>query len=291
MVSAMPSAEHEAIAHLVRRDPVHFLTLLAAWVGVQVPSRGVTRMVDSNLSDRTPTESHADTVFVLEGADGRAQFAVIVEIQRQPDSDKVYAWLLYLAMARRLHECPAMVVVIATSRRTATFAATAIETGHPGCTFTPVVCGPDQVPPIGEPAKAACEPIRAAFAAIIHQDETAQLRTFAETLSYLEADQSQFYAEFVLQALIKDNRQILEDIMATERYDYWDKVHQGGRQEGHQEGRQEGWQEAVLTMLAHRDLAVPAAVLERIQRCQDPTQLRTWLERAAVADNVEDVVT
>jgi hypothetical protein len=285
----MPSAEHEAIAELLSLDPARLAAFLTACLSVQIPRFDVARVVDSNLSDRNPTQNHADHVLLFENRDGHGRFALIFEVQRRPDADKVYAWFLYLAMARRRHQCPAMVVVIATTRAAATFAATEIDTGHPGCTFTPVVWGPDQVPAITDPALAADNPCAAAFAVIIHQEEPDQLRAFATTVSYLNDPQARFYAGLVLRALAKDPRQILEGIMATARYDYWAKLADEQRQEGREEGSLSATVQAVLTVLGARGLAVPAAVRERIQRCGDTNQLTAWLQRAATVTKADDL--
>jgi hypothetical protein len=282
----MPSAEHEALVRLAARNPWWLRTVLATQLNITLPSCAVVKPANNNLSDLAPMENNADSVFVHEDPDGMVRYAVIVEIQRQADKDKVYSWLVYLAMARRRHRCPAIVVVIATNRRAAKFASAPIDTGHPGCHFTPVVVGPDQIPAIDEATSATADPCSTTLAVIVHQEEPDQLHAFAAAMNHLDGADARFYAGLALQAMAENQRDLLEGIMETERYDYWAKLEERGRQEGREEGRAE----AVLTILANRGLAVSAAVRESIRRCRDANQINTWLKRALTVNKAEDLL-
>ena len=87
-----------------------------------------------------------------------------------------------------------------------------------------------------------------------------------------------------------------EFLMSTEPlYDEWEKqVKNQGRVEGRVEGRAEGRAEeaahAVLTVLRVRGLAVPDEVRERILAQREPARLERWLERAAVASSIAEVL-
>jgi post-segregation antitoxin (ccd killing protein) len=67
-----------------------------------------------------------------------------------------------------------------------------------------------------------------------------------------------------------------------------------GRAEGRTEGRTEGHTEAaarhLLTVLRVRSIAVPEAVRERIQAEKDLQRLERWLEKAAVAATIAEVI-
>jgi hypothetical protein len=63
-----------------------------------------------------------------------------------------------------------------------------------------------------------------------------------------------------------------------------------GRDEGRVEGRVEEAARALLTVLRARNVAVPEAVRERIMAQRDPERLERWLEKAAVAASVAEVV-
>jgi len=63
-----------------------------------------------------------------------------------------------------------------------------------------------------------------------------------------------------------------------------------GRREGRDEGRAEGEARALLAVLRARGIAVPDAARERILGQKDPERLERWVERAAVAASVDDVL-
>lgn len=63
-----------------------------------------------------------------------------------------------------------------------------------------------------------------------------------------------------------------------------------GRDEGRDEGRVEEAARAVLTVLRVRGVAVPDAARERILAQKDPERLRRWLEKAAVAASVDELI-
>jgi post-segregation antitoxin (ccd killing protein) len=73
-----------------------------------------------------------------------------------------------------------------------------------------------------------------------------------------------------------------------------DAARNEGRTEGRAEGRTEGHTEAaarhLLTVLRVRSIAVPEAVRERIQAEKDLQRLERWLEKAAVAATIAEVI-
>jgi hypothetical protein len=62
------------------------------------------------------------------------------------------------------------------------------------------------------------------------------------------------------------------------------------RGEGRTEGRTEEAARAVLTVLRARGIAVPDAARERILAQKEPERLERWLEKAAVAASIGDVI-
>jgi glutamine synthetase len=78
----------------------------------------------------------------------------------------------------------------------------------------------------------------------------------------------------------------------------WEKAREEGRKEGRKEGRDEGRNEAraeaaaraVLTVLRARGIDVPEAARERILAQKDIECLQRWLEKAAVAASVAEVI-
>ncbi|MFO0758351.1 MAG: hypothetical protein U0359_17800 [Byssovorax sp.] len=63
-----------------------------------------------------------------------------------------------------------------------------------------------------------------------------------------------------------------------------------GRVTGHDEGRAEEAARAVLAVLRARGLDMPAPARERILAETSPEQLERWLEKAAVASSVAEVI-
>jgi hypothetical protein len=61
-------------------------------------------------------------------------------------------------------------------------------------------------------------------------------------------------------------------------------------EEGRAEARTEGGAEAVLTVLRARGIAVSDAARARILAQQDLDQLTRWLEKAAVASSLAEVI-
>lgn len=63
-----------------------------------------------------------------------------------------------------------------------------------------------------------------------------------------------------------------------------------GRAEGRTEGRIEAAARVVLLVLQARGVTVPAAVRERILAQKDRGQLERWLQKAAVASSLAEVM-
>jgi flagellar biosynthesis/type III secretory pathway protein FliH len=94
-----------------------------------------------------------------------------------------------------------------------------------------------------------------------------------------------------MQAWLEDyKRQLHDEGLRAGR----DEGLRAGRDEGLRTGRDEGRAEeaarAVLTVLRVRNVAVPDAARERILAQKEPALLEHWLEKAAVATSVADVL-
>ena len=70
----------------------------------------------------------------------------------------------------------------------------------------------------------------------------------------------------------------------------WKEARKLGRDEGRTEGRTEGEARALLTVLRGRGIAVPDVARDRILAEKDPVRLERWLERAAVAASIAEVI-
>ena len=78
--------------------------------------------------------------------------------------------------------------------------------------------------------------------------------------------------------------------MASGNYEYQSDFARRYFGQGKAEGIAEGKAEAVLAVLAARQLAVPDDVRARITRCTDVALLDRWLARAVTVQAAADVV-
>ncbi|MEV5738931.1 hypothetical protein AB0L30_02640 [Microbispora rosea] len=78
------------------------------------------------------------------------------------------------------------------------------------------------------------------------------------------------------------------DYLGEKYFSHWvDK----GRAEGREEGRAEGEIDSILTVLDARGLEISDEARERIRRCEDLSQLSTWVRRAATVASADDLFT
>jgi hypothetical protein len=100
----------------------------------------------------------------------------------------------------------------------------------------------------------------------------------------------------VYNALNEAARRALEAMMKGYEYqsDFAKKYVAQGRAEGEAKGELKGEASAtvraVLTVLRVRGIAVPDAARERILAQSDPARLESWLEKAALASSVDEVL-
>jgi hypothetical protein len=100
----------------------------------------------------------------------------------------------------------------------------------------------------------------------------------------------------VYNALNEPARRALEAMMKGYEYqsDFAKKYVAQGRAEGKAKGELKGeasaTARAVLTVLRVRGIAVPDAARERILAQNDPARLESWLEKAALAASVDEVL-
>ena len=113
-------------------------------LGVPLPAFTEARVDSAELTEVVPTQYHADLVVLL--LDGRAVFAIVVEVQLARDPDKRRSWPVYLAGLRARLDCPTALLVVTADEAVATWAGQPIDLGHPGFTLRPLVMGPGSVP-------------------------------------------------------------------------------------------------------------------------------------------------
>src|SRR5258707_962433 len=147
-----PTIAHEAVVEVLRREP-QLLAVLLSRLGVQLPSGKVPVVADSNVSSRDPDLLKtliADNVFVFQGVPRK--LAVVFEVQAtRPGRSRSLAWPAYLAVARSIHGCEAVLCVIGLTHAAVRDSRKVIRTGHPGFELAPHVTGHGLLPLLDDP--------------------------------------------------------------------------------------------------------------------------------------------
>jgi hypothetical protein len=106
----------------------------------------------------------------------------------------------------------------------------------------------------------------------------------------LDEERARLYADLVFQHLGIAARAALEKLMLIPGYEYQSDFARKYIGIGKAEGRAEGKAEAVLTLLAARNVAVAPEQRERILACRELATLDAWLVAAASANAARDVL-
>ena len=159
----------------------------------------------------------------------------------------------------------------------------------------PPVLGRETVPVVTDPADAARRPELAVLSAMAHgatEHGAAIAAAVLPALRGLDDERSRFYYDLVYNSLNEATRRALEAMMKGYEYqsDFAKKYVAQGRDEGRSEGRSEARAHDVLTVLRVRGIAVSEVARERILAQKDPERLVRWLERAAVALSIAEVL-
>jgi hypothetical protein len=147
------------------------------------------------------------------------------------------------------------------------------------------------IPVVTDPGEAARRPELGVLSAMAH-GETEEGATIAAAvlpaIRGLDDDRSRFYHDLVYHSMNEASRRALEVLMKG--YEYQSDFAKKYVAQGRAEGRTEEAARAVLMVLRARGVAVPDADRERILAQKDPERLERWLEKAAVASSVAEVL-
>jgi hypothetical protein len=238
----VPSFTHEVLVELFRRRASLARELLRACAGIDLPGRTAElRSVD--LSQVAPPEYRADAVVVL--SDDRPRWAIVVEIQLQIDGSKRRSWPVYVTATRAIHDCQAILLVIAPDEAVARWARDPIDVGHPGFRLAPVVVSYADVPRISDPEAAWAIPEMAVLSAIAHAD-VGTATTALAAIDHLDEDEWTLYSDLILNALPLAAGRILEAMMTGYQFpqsEFWKRILAERKKEtdaAREEGREEG---------------------------------------------------
>jgi hypothetical protein len=300
----MPTLEHGSLIEMFRKNPdiaPHFLETL---FGLQVPAYASIGVVESTLDQMIPVEFRADLVLELRDLVGMLVLAIVLEVQRDDDPDKKYTWPVYVAVVRARKRCPTVVLVVAPDAEVASWAAEPIDLGLGLGTVRPLVIGASSVPEVVDAEVAEKEVELSVLSALAHGNGPNGVAVLAAVLVALgRLDQEHAAAYFqMIYTLLREPMQRALEALAMERQSenkatfppfmqrFIDSSKVDGILEGEIKGRTEEAVRAVLTVLRVRGVAVPETAQERILAEKDPERLERWLEKAAVALSVAEVI-
>jgi hypothetical protein len=288
----MSSATHESIKRLFANRPSLVAELLRDVCGLALsePDRFVE--ADSSLSDLPFVDYRPDLVLVAER--GGAPLAVFVlEGQLRIDDRKLRSWPLYLTAKAAIHRCPCFLVVVTPDAEVARWAARPIVLPQPRSQITPIVLGPDAIPPIVDPDVARRNPELAVLSATMHghgEHAVAVARAALLGATGLDASTVSLYDDLVWAALSESARRMLEDLMNLGRYEYQSEHVRRHIEQGRAEGRAEGKVEALLKFLASRGLQPTLDQAVCIRSCADLDRLDAWLDRALAVASIDELL-
>jgi hypothetical protein len=281
---------HEILVDLFKNRPSLAAEILVEVLGVSLPDYTEARIASADLTEIQPAEYRADAVVLLLHG-GSPVRVVIVEVQLTVDLQKRFSWPAYAVVSRAVHGCPVALLVVAPDPNVAEWCAEPIEIGIPGFVLRPPVLRRTAIPVVTDPGEAARRPELGVLSAMAH-GETEEGATIAAAvlpaIRELEDDRSRFYHDLVYTSLNEASRRALEVLMKG--YEYQSDFAKKYVAQGRAEGRTEEAARAVLMVLRARHVTVPDADRERILAQKDPERLERWLEKAAVASSVAEVL-
>lgn len=294
---AAASIEHQGMCKLVSERPEVLLMLMQRELGAAVAGDVALFPAPETIREIRYPEHHVDAAVVLRRAPGgEVVEALVTEVQRQPDEEKLWSWPIYVAGTRARLRCPTTLIVLTGDERTARWAAEPIDLGRGHAVLQPLVIGPSQVPRDLELEEARQNPELATLAVIMHGRKPgskrlgrAALQAVSEGLDE-DAKRYSLLADLVAACLDEQTLQEIEDEMelrTTPPLSNWARRHFF---EGRQEGRQEGLKQAIVMVLESRRLAPSAGLHEHLAGCTDEAQLEAWLRRASVVARADQLL-
>ncbi len=282
----MPSMAHEVLVDLFRNRPSLAAEILVEILGIALPVYTEARLASVDLTETQPAEYRAAVVVELL-RDGVPVRVIIVEVQLTVSPRKRFSLPAYVTVARANHGCPADLLVIAPDPVVASWCAEPIEIGPPGFVLTPPVLRRDEIPRVTDPAEAVRRPELGVLSAMAHGESEHGATIAAAVLPAVEGlgdERARFYGDLVYNSLNEAARRALEAMMKGYEYqsDFARKYYGLGRDETRARD--------VLTVLRVRGIAVPDVERERILAQKDAERLERWLEKAAVASSLGEVL-
>lgn len=287
----MPSPRHDTINGLFRNHPAFAVELLRERMGREIPASGPVRIERNDFNDRPSKDFQPDTVISV-GPPNAPAHGIIVEVQQDKSPAKLRQLPRYAAELWLMFRCRVTVLCVCPDANVAAHYAEPIVTELPGYVFRAAVLGPDQVPVITDEKEIAAQPALAAMAVMFHGRNPEVLGAFVRGMRSGETEHASEYFEYAYNMAERAIREALEEIVSSTWpvYSPFAREHFGrGKAEGLVEGEAKGEAQAILRVLAAREIEVPEDTRTRIVECADRQRLDAWLDRAVVATSIDDL--
>lgn len=303
----MPTIEHNGVIDMFRENPPLAPHVLEVLFDVLIPPHTQVTVGEATTDQLAPIEFRADLVIELRDQHGKVVLAIVFEMQRDKDPDKLYSIPVYVAVARSQRRCPTVALVVALNEGVAAWASQSIDLGLGRGHVEPFVLGPKQVPKVVDPAEARKETELSILSAIAHgngPDGLAVVLAALGALGRVDDDHAAAYFKIVYNALDVAARQVLEKMImenqAESKPQYpafaqalIDRGELKGKREGEVKGKIEGElqgkQSALLRLLARAGIPLSEAETMRIRSCTEVATLDAWLDRVLGAKTSADI--
>ncbi|MEO8703382.1 MAG: hypothetical protein ABI867_25265 [Kofleriaceae bacterium] len=267
----MPSFDHEILVELFRGRARLAPELLRLCAGLDLPGDSV-ELGSIDLSQIAPTEYRSDVVSVLYDRGHIPTAAVITEVQRRIDRDKLLRWPVYVTALRARLGCSVTLLVLGTDDAVVTWARRPIELGHPGFTLRPVVLSLQDIPTITDLDHARRNPELAVLSVMAHGNRrTADVAV--EAIQLLDSEHADLYFD-VINAVLPERAHELEESMLPKGFTHQSEAvrlfFERARNEGRNEGRANGLRKAIAKLVVARHGHLPVSVETAVSRLVEP---------------------
>ncbi len=294
----MPSLVHQALVLLMQQSPRLWTWLLRNVLGLDLAGEVSFDPGPETIHRLETPDHHADGVVVTTGGNEGAREAFISEVQLGRDSDKFYAWALYVVGTAQRLRCPATLVVITNSTDVERWSAGTIDLGRGRLTLRPLVIGPSNVPHSIDRQLAHEIPELAILMVAMHgrgpgsQRLTGAALDAVAMLARHDERRAWFYVRLIAIFTGEESAQMMSEQMKQDflrRLDHavldkWGPFLFQDALERQQRTARKG---ALGLVLSGRGLAPTAEQQAMIDACRDDEVMDRWLRRAACAETVD----
>jgi hypothetical protein len=301
-----PTSQHEALHRIFLQDEALFARAAAHILGIVVQEPQQVTVLSNDLTNIKPIERRPDSVLMAEWLidDPAGRYILIVESQTEPEEAKLRRCPYYIAYLHDKYECPVVLLVVCSKKRTASWARQPIVIGLPDLTCMlvhPVVLGPDNVPAVTDIAEAGLDVTYAVFSALTHSRSSqvgAILEALAGALKAIDREIALTLVEITEAGLSGTAaQQKWRELMTKQLTPYVSEFRRQGIEEGRAVGLEEGLAEGraksraedILRILDKRGIAVDDDSRDQIVSCTDLDTLGAWLDRSLTATQVSDL--